>query len=328
MSRMIMSRTPLRITFVGGGTDIPAYFRNYDSGAVISASMNKYIHIAVNKKFDNSFRISYSSTEIVDKVDEIKHPSVREALKLLGINGGIEIVSISDVPSRGTGLGSSSTFLVGLLNALHAYLGDYASPKQLAEEAVKIEREILSEPGGLQDQYMAAYGGIQVMRFYSSGMVSTDPVIMSGDFLSELEQSMILLYTGIERNSTTIHASQQQNVKEKLKEYDSMKGLVSKLLEALGANSVEGVGRTMHENWMLKRSLADGISDQHIDSIYDKAIELGAYGGKLIGAGGGGFLLFIANQKVQENIISTFPNLRRENFRFDFRGSRIVFVGD
>ena len=325
---MIMSRTPLRITFVGGGTDLPAYFRQHGPGAVVSAAINRYIHIAVNRKFDSAFRVSYSTTEIVDRVDDIKHPSVREALRLLDIRGGIEIVSISDVPSRGTGLGSSSSFLVGLLNALHAYLGEYTSPKELAEEAVKIEREILGEPGGLQDQYMAAYGGLKVMKFHGNGTVAIDPVIATEGFLRELQDNMILLYTGIERSSTSIHVSQNKHIERKLKNYESMKELVDELLSSIQDGSIKEVGSIMHKNWLLKKELTDGISDESIDSVYDGAMGCGAYGGKLIGAGGGGFLLFIAPKDAQEKIVGSFPALRREEFRLDFRGSRIVFVGD
>ena len=173
---MIITKTPLRIGLVGGGTDIPEYYKNY-GGLLISAAINKYIYIIVNKKFDHKIRVSYSSTEIVDTVNEIKHPSVREAMKLLDIDGGIEILSVSDIPSTGTGLGSSSTFLVGLLNALHAYKSEFASREQLAEEAIKIERKILREPGGMQDQYMASFGGINMLKFNENDSVYVNPVL-------------------------------------------------------------------------------------------------------------------------------------------------------
>lgn len=186
---MIITKTPLRIGFVGGGTDIPAYYRNY-GGALISAAINKYIYIIVNKKFDSKIRISYSQTEIVDRIDEIKHPSVREALRFLNIDGGIEILSISDIPSHGTGLGSSSTFLVGLLNALHAYKSEYVTREELASEAVKIEREILREAGGKQDQYMAAFGGINMLNFNENESVNVNPVALSIDMLEKLRSNI------------------------------------------------------------------------------------------------------------------------------------------
>ena len=182
---MIITRTPLRITFVGGGTDLPDFYSKH-GGSVVSAAINKYIYIIVNKKFDSKIRVSYSKTEIVDSVDEIRHPTVREALKLLDLDGGIEILSISDVPSQGTGLGSSSSFLVGLLNALHAYRSEYVSNETLAKEAVKIEREILKEAGGKQDQYMAAYGGIDLLQFLQNGEVRVNPIPLKTERLQYL----------------------------------------------------------------------------------------------------------------------------------------------
>ena len=325
---MIMSRTPLRITFVGGGTDIPSYYREHGPGAVVSASINKYIYVAVNKKFDSKIRVSYSVTEIVDTVDEIRHPTVREAMKLLDIDGGIEIVSISDIPSRGTGLGSSSTFLVGLLNALHAFKGEHASPLQLAEEAVKIEREILGEPGGKQDQYMAAYGGIQFMEFHQDERVSLKPVIMNEDMRANLQSNLLLLYTGRERSSTDIHRVQASNVANKLESYHMMKGMAFEMFDAMSNGNSQEIGHLLHRNWEEKRKLANGISDQSIDGWYDTALSNGAIGGKMIGAGGGGFLLLYAPPESHDRIISGLPQLKRELFNIEYDGSRIIFVGD
>lgn len=323
-----MSRTPLRITFVGGGTDIPSYYREYGPGAVVSASVDKYIYVAVNKKFDSKIRVSYSVTEIVDRVEEIRHPTVREALKLLDIDGGIEIVSISDIPSKGTGLGSSSTFLVGLLNALHAYKGEHASPLQLAEEAVKIERQILGEPGGKQDQYMAAYGGIQFMEFHPDERVSIKPVIMNEDARTELKSNLMLLYTGRERSSTDIHRVQASGVTSKVQDYHIMKGLAFELFDAMCNGSTSSVGTLLDRNWQHKKSLASGISDSDIDKWYATALENGASGGKMIGAGGGGFLLLYAPQDAQERIVAKLPELKPEPFNIEYNGSRIIFVGD
>ena len=325
---MIMSRTPLRITFVGGGTDIPAYDQNHGFGAVVSASINKYIYVAVNKKFDSKIRLSYSVTEIVDTVDEIRHPSVREALKLLNIDGGVEIVSISDIPSRGTGLGSSSTFLVGLLNALHAYKGEQASPKQLAEEAVRIERITLNEPGGKQDQYMAAYGGIQLMEFFDDERVSLKPVIMNEEARSTLHKHLLMLYTGRERSSAEIHKTQSLGVDSKIESYHRMKKLAYETFDSMCAGRITKLGELMHQNWLEKKSLAEGISDNWIDKCYDTAISSGAIGGKMIGAGGGGFLLLVAPQEKHGEIISMLPELRAETFHIEYEGSRIIFVGD
>jgi D-glycero-alpha-D-manno-heptose-7-phosphate kinase len=325
--RMIMSRTPLRITFVGGGTDLPEYYRTHGPGAVVSAAIDKYIYVLVNKKFDHKIRVSYSHTEIVDQVDQIRHPSVREALKLLGIDGGIEIVSISDIPSQGTGLGSSSTFLVGLLNALHAYKGELASAGQLAQEAVKIEREILKEPGGKQDQYAAAYGGLNMIVFNRDESVEVKPLISNEDTRMKLDSHLLLLYTGKERSSATIHNSQRATVDRKLQNYDSMRELAYDLYRKLSANDYKSTGPVMHQNWILKKDLASGITWDFIDQSYDHAMKMGSTGGKLIGAGGGGFLMFFADPQLHDKI-ATALNLRKVDFNIQYQGSSIIYVGD
>ncbi len=326
--RMFMSKTPLRITFVGGGTDIKDYYSKYGRGAVLSASINKFIYIIVNRKFDSKIRVSYSKTEIVDSVDMIEHPSVREALKLLNIDGGIEIVSISDIPSGGTGLGSSSTFLVGLLNALHAWKGEFASPEQLAQEAVKIEREILREPGGKQDQYMAAYGGINYLEFYPDESVVVKPVISSEETREKLQENLLLLYTGVQRASVDIHTAQSKNVESKSRNYEKMVRIAEEAYSSLSNGDYESMGPYLHSNWLLKKELSNGISNSFIDDAYDRAMKCGAGGGKLIGAGAGGFLLFYANPDTQEKIVSELNQMKQEPFRFEFQGSRIVHVGD
>lgn len=281
INRMIMTKTPLRITFVGGGTDIQSFYKKHGPGAVVSAAINKYIYIIVNKKFDGKIRVSYSTTEIVDRVDELKHPTVREALKLLNIDGGIEIVSISDIPSEGTGLGSSSSFLVGLLNALHAWKGELVSQRQLAEEAVKIEREILKEPGGKQDQYIAAYGGIQYIEFNKDESVIVKPIVMEEEKKRLLRENLILMYTGKHRKSTEIHKNQMKETDNKVELYGKMRDLAEKMYESLSKGKIEETGRLLHENWLLKKQLTAGISDNEIDVLYDKAISAGAEGGKL-----------------------------------------------
>lgn len=326
--RMFISKTPLRITFVGGGSDIKEYYSKYGRGSVLSAAINKFIYIVVNKKFDSKIRVSYSKTEIVDSVHKIEHPSVREALKLLEIEGGIEIVSISDIPSGGTGLGSSSTFLVGLLNALHAWKGEFVSPKELAEEAVKIEREILHEPGGKQDQYMAAYGGIQQLEFYADEKVGVRPVISSTETIRNFERSLLLLYTGIQRSSTGIHKVQMQTVEKKSVNYEKMVQMADEAFACLNNGNYELIGRMIHENWLLKKTLSEGVSNRDIDLWYDKAMNCGAVGGKIIGAGGGGFMLFMADPSKHNDIMSSIPELTRQEFSFESEGSRIIYVGD
>lgn len=325
--KMIMSRTPLRITFTGGGTDIPDYFMNYGPGAVINASINKYIYITVNEKFDNKIRVSYSRTEIVDQVSEINHPVVREALKFLDIKGKIEIVSISDIPSNGTGMGSSSTFTVGLLNALHAFLGEHTSPANLAQEAIKIERDLLKEPGGWQDQYAAAFGGFNLLEFNRGKEVNVEPIIMPDKFAGHLQESLLLLYTNKERMSGTIHADQKSRISSLHENYEIMSEITYKLKDQLNKGNLAEVGRFLNENWIEKRKLSDKISSEYIDTLYDKAFRSGAMGGKLMGSGGGGFLLFLADPKCH-GIISKELGLIPTPFKIVHHGSRIVFVGD
>jgi len=326
-NRMVMTRAPLRITFVGGGTDLPFYYEKRDYGAVVSSAINKYIYVTVNKKFDSSIRISYSKTEIVDSVERIEHPTIRESLRLLGIENGIEIVSISDIPSRGTGLGSSSTFLVALLHALHSYKGEFVSAEELAREAVRVERDILREEGGKQDQYIAAYGGTNLMKFKSDGSVEMVNAVSHDSNLKRIEESLLLLYTNRERSSTEIHRDQIENSSEKMNVYDEMKKLTDGTLKAICDGDLDTLGELVHKNWMMKRSLSSRISDGWIDAKYERAIKLGAKGGKLVGAGGGGFLLLIAEPEKHENIAREL-GLRKVDFKFSQSGSRVIFVGE
>ena len=327
LNRMVMTRAPLRITFVGGGTDLPFYYQKRDYGAVVSSAINKYIYVTVNRKFDSSIRISYSKTEIVGTVDRIEHPTIRESMRLLGIENGIEIVSISDIPSRGTRLGSSSTFLVALLHALHSYKGEFVSSEELAREAVKVEREILKEDGGKQDQYIAAYGGTNLMKFRNDGSVEVVNAVSHDSNLKRVEESLLLLYTNRERSSTEIHRDQIENSSEKMNLYDEMKKLTDGTLKAICEGDIDTLGELMHRNWMMKRSLSSRISDGWIDAKYERAIKLGGKGGKLVGAGGGGFLLLVAEPEKHENIAKEL-GLRKVDFRFSQSGSRVIFVGD
>ncbi len=325
--RMIVSRTPLRISFVGGGTDIPAYYRNNGGGAVVSAAINKYVYIIVNKKFDDQVRVSYSKTEIVPSAEEVQHPLVREALTLLDIRKGVEIVSISDIPSHGTGLGSSSTFTVGLLNALHAWVGENVSAKELAEEAVQIEREIVRDPGGLQDQYIAALGGLRFMEFHPDDRVDVTPVLVKEDTFEALQDSLLLFYTGKTRAGPPILRGQVEKMPERRKLYDAMRRLAHDLRRDLERGELGHVGAYLNENWDHKRQLHDAISDPRIDDIYARARAAGASGGKITGAGGGGFLLLCAPPERQSVVRRALGELREQPFGFENQGSRIVYVG-
>lgn len=325
---MIISRTPLRMSFVGGGSDLPAFYRRY-GGAVVSTAINQFVYITVNKKFDNQIRVSYSRTEEVRSVDKIRHPLVREALKVVGIQGGIEITSIADIPARGTGLGSSSAFTVGLLHALYAYTGRYASAEQLARDACEIEIDRCSEPIGRQDQYAAAYGGLNFLQFHPDDTVSVEPIICRPETLQVLQANLLIFYTGLTRRASGILRQQQQAVarqKTKQRILQRMVDLARQLRTELQRNNPDAFGQLLHENWMLKKTLAADISNPRIDAWYEKARRAGALGGKLLGAGWGGFLLFYARPDRHEAITQALAGLRRVEFRFEPRGSQIIFV--
>lgn len=325
---MIISRTPLRISFAGGGSDLPAFYRE-EPGAVLSTAINKYIYITVNKKFDNKIRASYSITEIVDHVDELKHELIREALKLVYPPCGIEITSISDIPSQGTGLGSSSTYTVGLLNSLYAHVGQHVGAKRLAQEACLIEIERCGKPIGKQDQYIAAYGGLQYIQFNPDESVFVDPVICSPETKLRLQSNLLMLYTGLTRSADTILREQSLNTQNDVKKRDvlrRMTRLAAELRDALVANDLDGFGEILHEGWMEKKKLASGISTAHIDEWYETARRNGALGGKVLGAGGGGFLLLYAPQERFPAILRALPQLRPVPFRLEPQGSKIIYV--
>lgn len=324
---MIMSRTPLRVSFVGGGTDIKEYYSAH-GGAVVSAAINKYIHIIVNKKFDNKIRVSYSRTEIVSSPDELAHPLVREALKLLDITKAVEILSISDIPSEGTGLGSSSSFTVGLLNALHAWIGEHVSAKQLAEEACKIERDIVKDPGGKQDQYIAAFGGLRLLEFLPDDDVRVSYVLMNDGGRSVLDDSLMLLYTGRTRSSSEILKGQIGQMGNKLDYYSTIKEMAYSCSKTLENCDIEGAGKLLDQGWQVKKKLGNGISNEYIDTLYSSAKLAGAYGGKITGAGGGGFLLLLTDPSKREGIRLKLGELAEQPIKVDSLGSRIVYVGE
>ncbi len=324
---LVTTKTPLRITFTGGGTDLPEYYTKHGPGAVVSATINSYIYISVSKHFyPDELRISYSVTEnAIKNINDIKHPTVREALRLLNIERGIQIVSITEIPSKGTGLGSSSSFLVGLLNALHAWKGEFASPKQLAEEAVYIEREVLKEKGGKQDQYMAAYGGINLMEFMKSEEVSVKPIPISTKLRKELESNLIMFYTGKERSSSEIHEKQVLGIEKNIEKYDRMREIAYETADSITKGDWSLLGKLFHENWLLKKQLSGGITNDVIDNYYSKAINAGASGGKLIGAGGSGFLLFNVTPEKRKAVTSAI-NLQEHTFEIETQGSRVIYV--
>lgn len=325
---MIISRTPLRVSFAGGGTDLRAFYGR-ERGAVLSAAIDKYIYITVNRKFDHRVRASYSVTEMVDHASELRHELIREALKLVGIDGGIEITSISDVPSRGTGLGSSSSYTVGLLNALYAFTGRLANAEQLAAEACQIEIEVCGKPIGKQDQYIAAYGGMQFIAFNPDESVFTDPIPCARELKHELQSSLLMLYTGVTRSANDVLSTQQSNTQNSSDTFAilrQMRDHADALRVRLCAGNLDGFGEILHDGWTLKRQVAAGITSAAIDEWYDRARRHGAIGGKLLGAGGGGFLLLCAHPDHHEEICRALPELRPMPFQFEPQGSKIIFI--
>ncbi len=325
---MIISRTPLRISFAGGGSDLPVFYQQ-ESGAVVSTTINKYIYITVNPKFDDMIRASYSRTEIVETVGALKHELIRESLRHLNITGWIEITSISDIPSRGTGLGSSSSYTVGLLNALYAYIGQYAGADRLAREATLIEIERCQRVMGKQDQYAAAFGGIQFFRFNPDESVYVDPVICKPETRQNLNRRLLMLYTGLTRSAPDILERQSDNLSSSPRKRDQLRKMVQlayDLRNALQNNDLQGFGEILHEGWMHKRSLARSISNSQIDDWYERARRAGAQGGKVLGAGGGGFLLLYADESRHAAILEALPELRPIDIRFEAQGSKIIYV--
>jgi D-glycero-alpha-D-manno-heptose-7-phosphate kinase len=327
---MIISRTPLRMSFVGGGSDLPVFYRKY-GGAVVSTAIDKFVYVTVNAKFDDKIRVSYSKTEEASGVDRVKHPLVREALKLLEIRGGVEITSIADIPARGSGLGSSSAFTVGLLHALHAYSGRYASAAKLGEESCRIEIERCGEPIGKQDQYAAAFGGFNFIEFNPDDSVFVSPIICRRETLRELETNTLVFYTGITRSASAVLQHQQKAVgaeKRKQTMMQAMVKLARDLKTELQKDNLTAFGEIIHENWELKRRLTAEVSNTRIDGWYNAARKAGALGGKLLGAGSGGFLMFYAPRDRHEAVRTALKELRPIQFGFEPQGSRIIFVHD
>lgn len=327
---MIISRTPLRMSFVGGGTDLPSFYRKF-GGAVVSTAINKCVYITVNQKFDDRIRVSYSRTEEADTVAGVQHPLVRETMRELNVHGGIEITSVADIPSKGSGLGSSSAFTVGLLHALHAFSGRYASAAQLAREACTIEIERCGEPIGKQDQYAAAFGGFNFIQFNPDDSVSVEPILCQRETLLKLQENIVVFYTGISRSASAVLQRQQTAVagsEAKQQAMQRMAALARDLKTELQRNNIGAFGEIIHEGWELKRSIASEISSSEIDGWYAAARKAGASGGKLLGAGSGGFLMFYAPAETHAAIECALPGLRRIPMQFEPQGSRIVFVHD
>ncbi|MDD5190595.1 MAG: GHMP kinase [Dehalococcoidales bacterium] len=325
---MIVSRAPTRITLGGGGTDLASYYSKY-GGFLIAGGINKYCTILATRRFYDTIRLSYSAAEMVNRPAEIKHPIFRASLELMHIESGIELHSSADVPA-GSGLGSSSSFTVALLNALHAYTRDYVNQKQLAEEACKVEIDILGEPIGKQDQYMAAFGGLTCLSFEKDGEVVVEPLRIADDMLDQLENNLLLFFTGKERSASEILSdqnirsqAQDPNMIQNLHKTKEIGLLTRRYLEA---GNLDTLGELFNEHWENKKKRSAGMTDPRIDEYYETAMHNGALGGKLIGAGGGGFLMFYCRNGSKPKLIRSMQKagLRWERFRFDHDGAKLL----
>ena len=324
---MIIARTPVRVSFFGGGTDYPEYFLQH-GGEVLATAINKYAYITVNPRadfFDESIRVSYSKTELANTLDELQHTAVCECLRYADIHRNIEINYISDLPAR-TGLGSSSSFVVCLLHALWAYKGKMVSCDDLAYQAIEIERDILKENVGVQDQYMAAVGGFRHAEFVGMKNIRSKPVIISPERLQALKGRLALYYTGIQRSANEVAGEQIKRTEINVPYLGEMKALVREALQVLESDrDLSEFGKLLDATWKLKKSLSARISNSHVDEIYEAAIKAGATGGKLLGAGAGGFILLYIEPERRENVREALSALKEVDFNFEPAGSQIIY---
>lgn len=326
---MIITKTPFRISFVGGGSDLAAFYER-SAGAVLSTSINKYLYISSHKFFEaDKIRTKYSQTETVASLAELKHPILRTVLEKFNISGGIEVSSIADVPA-GTGMGSSSSFTVGLLHNLSAVTNTIATKESLAAGACEVEIDILKEPIGKQDQYAAAYGGLNVIEFQPDGHVNVSPVYMSKERKHQLQENLVMFYIGNIRSASAILSEQRKNTSaaDKFSALQNMVKLVYNLRDELIDGSLDEMGRILHENWQLKQSLASGITNPTINEIYNTALKNGALGGKLLGAGGGGFMLFYCPKEKQAKLKEKLNGIRPFDFTFENDGSKLIYYSN
>lgn len=327
---MIITQTPLRISFMGGGTDFRDFYRK-QNGAVVSTAINKYVYVIIKERFDPKICLNYTSREIVDSVDEVKHELIREAMRATNVTEGIEITTLSDIPAHGSGLGSSSSVTVGVLNALYAYQGISKTAEDLARKACEIEIDVLGKPIGKQDQYIVAYGGLRHIQFQSDESVLIKDVDISEETKRKLDANTLLFYTGISRLADDTLVEQLNNLEHNFNLLCQMSSLAQNVKQLLtnhqnnGHHSLDEFGHLLHQGWQLKQKLASKISNPQLDEMYRTAYESGALGGKLLGAGGGGFFLFYAHPEKQDDIRSALNHLQEFPFSLERHGSKIIF---
>lgn len=326
---MIISKTPLRASFFGGGTDFSTYYENskLGYGTVVSTALDMYVYIIVNRKFDDNIRIVYSGNELVSRVDEVKHNIIREALKIVGIEKGIEIIYMADIPlsNAGIGLASSSALAVGVLNALHAYKGEFVSQGVLAREACEIEINRLGQRIGIQDQFAVAHGGFSQYKFFNDGSVSITPVVCKKEAMVQLRNNLMLFYTGTTRDSRKILNEQSDTILDKTVMLDELVNTTDRAVQALYDGNLDFWGTELDRTWEIKKKFANGVSNPQIDSMYAKAKSAGALGGKILGAGGGGFMMLYVPQQRQNLVQEALSEFTYIPFSYCHEGSRIVF---
>jgi D-glycero-alpha-D-manno-heptose-7-phosphate kinase len=321
---MIIVQTPLRVSFFGGGTDFPSYYRA-EGGAVLSSAIDKYIFVTIKNRFDKKIRVGYTKTEMVDSVDEIHHDLIREALRKTNLEQGIEITTMGDIPSEGSGLGSSSTVTIGALHAMYAYKGEIVTAAQLAEEACEIEIDTLRKPIGKQDQYIVSYGGLRFIEFCQDGSIHLERLHISEDDLRTLNENFLLFFTGISRKADNILKEQEDNIAQRLEVLRQIRNMAYTARKELETSNFDALGELLHQSWLLKKQLAGPISNGSIDSMYQAARKAGAIGGKITGAGGGGFLLLYCHHKYQNDVRNALSNLQELPFRLEHDGTKVIF---
>src|SRR6516225_6617557 len=320
---MIITQTPLRIGLLGGGTDLPDYYREH-GGRVLNCAIDKYVYVIVKERFDDDIYVNYSKKEIVRRVEDLEHELVRETMQMTGVTSGVEITTLADIPSAGSGLGSSSAVTVGLLHALFAYQGRQVSPEELAERACTIEIERCGKPIGKQDQYIAAFGGIRDIRFGPGDEVVAQELGLSAAGRRALQQQIMLFYTGVTRSADSILVEQRSNIESTRPQLDLLCDLAGFAAERLRHGDVDAIGPAMRESWEAKRKLATGVSNEEVDAAVTRALEAGASGARLTGAGGGGFLLVICPMERQRAVRENLAGMRELPIKLDHLGSRVV----
>ena len=321
---MIIIQTPLRVSFFGGGTDFPSYFMEEGGTNILSTAIDKYIFVTIKKRFDSKLRVGYTRTEIVDTVDEVQHELIREALRLTGIQKGVEITTMGDIQA-GAGLASSSAVTVGALHAMYTYLGESVTAHQLAKEACDIEITRLNKPIGLQDQYICALGGLRFLEFHPNGNVVSEKIELEPRLGYRLNESLLLFFTGVTRSADSILDEQKANIKSSRKLLHRIKHMACLAREELLSGNLDIIGTLLHENWMLKKQLASRVSNSTIDAIYDAALNAGAIGGKITGAGGGGYLLLYCPYERRESVRDALSSLEEVPFNIEPDGSKVIF---